>query len=371
MKVYQFVHTLNYGDAISGEAITISKMLNMMGYENAIYCVHAHPKVKHLASNIKTFENDFVTKNSCPEVVILLHYSIASPLNEIFCNISGTKKAVIYHNLTPSKWFRGYNTRVFDDLEKGREELPELLKLADLIIADSTFNSQEIEPFSSIVLPLPLDTEKWNVTPNAGISNLLKSSNLKNILHVGRIAPNKCIEDIIKAFYFYHHKIEPKSKLWLIGIDIDTEIYSFELRRLISKLSLKEAVTFVGSVSDCELRAFYENSQVYLCMSEHEGFCLPLVEAMHFGLPVIAYNSCAVTETVGEGGVLLLDKNPSLIAELIHRVICDTELNSELVTKGQERAKSFSNEEFACALEKALKLLFTEGEEKLRLVRDA
>lgn len=339
-EISQFVHTLNYGDAISGEAVAIRQLLSQWSIANTIYSVHAHEKMKQHCKNYQQFEAGRA---------LILHYSIGSPLNEVFYQTQGVKKVLIYHNLTPEKYFLGYNTRVVRDLRQGRQELPRLLSACDLVLADSSYNKQELDELGypmSQVLPLPLDISKWSVPANPGIARALRGHGGKNFLHVGRLAPNKCIEDIIKSFYFYHHKINQKSRLWLIGIDCDTEIYSFELRRLISELRLKEAVTFVGSVHDGELRAFYENSDLYLCMSEHEGFCLPLVEAMYFGLPVIAYNACATGETLGTGGLLLEKKAAAEIAELMNLVIEDSALREALIHHGKQRAAVFTSQSF-------------------------
>jgi len=354
MKIHQFVHTLSYGDAISGEAVAIRRLLG----ESHIYCVHCHEKLKSEAREWSFFEQDLAQSiASGEEVAVILHYSIDSPLNRIFSESAGFKRALIYHNLTPEHWYFGYNPRVVADLRRGREELPELLRLVDVPLADSEFNRRELEAFgcsSADVLPLFIDPVKWSVTANAGITRILKSQGGKNILHVGRFAPNKRLEDIIKAFYFYHHKIEEKSKLWLVGSDIDTEIYSFELRMLITELRLKDAVEIVGQVADTELRAFYEASDLYLCMSEHEGFCVPIVEAMHFGCPVIAFDSSAVGDTMGDGGLLLADKSPAAVAELINIVMTDGALRAEMIRRGRERAAFFREENFVKQFEKVL-----------------
>ena len=357
MRIDQFVHTLNYGDAISNEAITLKNMFDAKGIESRIFSVHAHEKVKNQVCSWVDAKS--AIDNACVDgkSAIILHYSIGSPLNALFAKLQSVKKVLVYHNLTPVHWFSSYNYRVANDLENGMKELPELASKADLLIADSTFNKTELEGFGGRnvrVLPLALDTQKWSVTSNAGIAAALKGHGGKNILHVGRIAPNKKIEDIIKAFYFYHHKIERKSKLWLVGIDIDTEIYSFELRRMVTEFRLEHAVEFVGAVADCELKAFYENSDAYVCMSEHEGFCAPLLEAMHFSLPVIAFDSCAVAETLGNGGLLLSQKSPAAVAELINLVITDFALKTEIIENGKLRAREFELARFSSRVESEL-----------------
>jgi L-malate glycosyltransferase len=356
MQIHQFVHTLNYGDAISGEAIIIKRCLNELGVTSKIFALHAHPKVKDEITSSLTIESELDSAISKGEqVAIILHYSIASQLNDLFKILrekySGANiaRVLIYHNLTPVHYFESYNSRVAEDLIKGRNELAELCSCADIVLADSDYNRRELLEFgcnNADLLPLAIDSSKWEVPANPGIAAALKGHGGKNILHVGRLAPNKCIEDIIKAFYFYHHKIERQSRLWLVGIDVDTEIYSFELRSLVAELRLKEAVNFVGSVADSELRAFYENSDVYLCMSEHEGFCLPLLEAMHFKLPVVAFDSSAVKETLGGSGVLLQEKSPAELAELINILVTDQAFREQLIQNGTKRVANFTGTNF-------------------------
>ena len=345
MKLLQLVHTLNYGDAISGEAITMKRLAAEAGFDSQILSVHAHDRVMSETTLLRNYR---ATKNDQP-TLMLLHYSIASPLNDLYLDSSSEFRASIYHNLTPERFYLGYNARVVKDLRRASEDLKKVLHGSDVVIADSNYNAQELHRFGATsvsVLPLLIDSAKWGIPANAGIAGILRGHGGPNFLHVGRTAPNKSVEDIIKAFYFYHHKIDRTAKLWLIGSDIDNEIYSFELRRLIAELQLRDAVNFVGAVADCELRAFYENSTAYLAMSEHEGFCVPLIEAMHFGLPVIAFGSTAVADTVGNGGIILQRKAPAETAELLHLLVTDTALRSSLQERGRARASEFGLQQF-------------------------
>ena len=343
MKITQLVHTLNYGDAISGEVMTLSRVLDELGVKNEIISIHAHEKMKGLSRSLSSLGQAQLETD-----VLLLHYSLGSPLNDLYREFSG-KRVLLYHNLTPPHWFESYNTRVYKDLVEGTRELPELIQVSDKLIADSSFNKEELVSHGGSdvqVLPLPFDETKWNIPANSGIAQALKGHGGINLLHVGRIAPNKKLEDIIKSFYFYHHKINEKSKLWLVGHDIDCEIYSLELRRLVSELRLKEKVEFVGSISDGELKAFYENSDCYICMSEHEGFCVPLLEAMKFELPIVAYSSSAIPETLGEAGVLLEKKSPALVSELVNEIISNSEYRNGLIASGRKRVESLSDKSF-------------------------
>jgi glycosyltransferase involved in cell wall biosynthesis len=165
--------------------------------------------------------------------------------------------------------------------------------------------------------------------------------------------PNKRIEDLLKVFYFYRKRIDPDSRLFLVGIDTDMEIYSFALRQMIHDLALR-GVLFCGRVSQRELVTYYRLAHVYLCMSEHEGFCVPLLEAMHFGVPVIAYAAGAVPETLGEAGALASRKDFPELAELSALLCMDRELRGSMVAAGRERVREFLPDAVAPVLRRLL-----------------
>jgi glycosyltransferase involved in cell wall biosynthesis len=348
MRFIQLVHTLSYGDAISGEVLALHEVLSAAGHICETYALNVHPKLKGRAKQF--LATSAVSDLQTSGATIVLHYSLGSPMNAFYSAAIESRRVIIYHNLTPSHWFLGVNGRVVRDIDDGCRELPQLLQLSDIILADSHFNAEDLgrfdlEPADSRlkVLELPVHPERWNEPANSGIVQLLKSDPVHHLLHVGRLAPNKCVEDIIRIFYFFHHKFSPHSKLWLVGIDTDTELYSFSLKRLVHELRLDHAVYFTGSLADSELRAMYENCSFYLCMSEHEGFCLPLVEAMHFGLPVLAYNSSAVPETIGSGGLLVNEKRHAEIAAVVFQVLGDTQLTQQLIAAGKLRAAELAS----------------------------
>jgi glycosyltransferase involved in cell wall biosynthesis len=166
------------------------------------------------------------------------------------------------------------------------------------------------------------------------------------LLHVGRIAPNKCLEDLIKILFVMHTAFDCKAVLWLVGIDIDTELYAFSLKRMAREFCLDEYVRFTGGLADEEVRAFYENSSAYVCMSEHEGYCYPVLEAMHFGVPVVAYGAGALPTTIGDGGVLVQHKDHGLIASLLVELLNDPTLRGALVAAGRRRVQSASFDRF-------------------------
>ena len=346
MELHQLVHTLSYGDAISGEVLALQRCLRKLGFESEIFAINTHPKYKGQARDYRDFPAGFTGE-------ALLHYSLGSPLNDLYRTLTSATRSLVYHNLTPAHWFRSINPRIVSDIERGLSELPQLCAVSDHLLADSSFNAGELRAlgFEASVLPLPIDTHKWDVETNPGIYSLLKNDPCLHVLHVGRMAPNKCIEDVIKSFYFLQKYVHKNSKLWLVGIDIDTEVYSFGLKRLAQQLSLEDHVRFVGQRDDGELKALYQAAHVYICMSEHEGFCLPVVEAMHFGLPVISFASSALPETIGTAGVLVEQKRHPELAELIFELYSNTELRRRLIEAGHRRVSELSVEHFSRRVE--------------------
>ena len=341
-EIHQLVHTLSYGDAISTEVLSLKRCFQEMGFKSEIYAINVHPLLKGQALDYRDFPHDFTGE-------VVFHFSLGSPLSELYENLTTASRTMIFHNLTSPCWFEGVNPRIVRDLKDGQKQLPEMCKISDRVVADSPFNARELAElgFKAEVLELAIDEQKWGVEPNAGIAQLIANDPSLHIVHTGRLAPNKCIEDIIKTFYFLHHKINRQSKLWLVGIDIDTELYSFSLKRMVDEFDLTDSVNFVGCLADSELKALYQNADVYMCMSEHEGFCLPVIEAMYFGLPVIAFASTALPETVGTGGILVKEKRHPYMAELIQKIYEDEAFRNNLKTAGRERIKHFTLERFA------------------------
>jgi glycosyltransferase involved in cell wall biosynthesis len=341
VNIFQLIHTLSYGDAISGEALALQRCVTELGHTGKIYSIHTHTRLTSRAESYENFPKNF-------EGIVILHYSLGSPLNALFRSLDKAKRIIIFHNLTPEKYFANINPRVAKDIAEGWRELPELARLSDLVISDSSYNASELRQHQveSMVLPLPYDPARWQEQANPGLSALVRNDPGIHVLHVGRLAPNKCIEDLLKTFYFLHHHVSPKSRLWLVGIDIDTEIYSFGLKRLAKELSIDDNVNFTGPLSDSEIRALYENCSVYVGMSEHEGFCVPLLEAMHYGLPVLAYDCTAVSETVGTGGILFKEKRYPELAQIISEVSRPGDLRDRVIEKGRARVGELSYDKF-------------------------
>ena len=260
------------------------------------------------------------------------------------------RKIFIYHNITPSHFFRDYENRTVAELcKEGLKQLKALRLVPSLCLAVSAYNKADIEKTGYLcpvrILPIICQfKEQAAVRKDKGDS--------VNILFVGRLAPNKKQNDIIEAFYIYHKNINPQSRLILLGGGEDD--YAKALKAYPRSIGL-DSVTYTGHVSDSEKDAYYRDADVFLCLSEHEGFCVPLLEAMHYGIPIIAYDSSAVTETLGGAGLLLERKEPEIVAEAIDMLVTDEKLRDALVANGRERLKDFAPEKAKDILLKELK----------------
>jgi glycosyltransferase involved in cell wall biosynthesis len=331
-RVHQLVAALSYGDAIGNEALAIRGHLRGAGFESDIFAERVHPRMAHLARPLWEYGDV-----SSPETVCLFHFSIGSAAGRLIYH-APDRLVSIYHNITPADWFLGFHPHLAGLCHHGRRELAAFASRTELGLADSEFNRRELEAAGyrrTAVLPIVLDLDDYR-RPASPVARRLYDDGRVNVLFVGRIIPNKRIEDLIGVFALYQRHIEPRSRLLLVGDYRGHERYYDRLQERVRRLGADEVV-FTGHVDDDDLRAYYSAGDVFLCLSEHEGYCVPLLEAMAFGLPVIAYDAGAVVETLRGGGILLREKRPEVVAELLGRVQEDGALRAA-VLRTQERA---------------------------------
>lgn len=355
MQIHQWLPGFASGDAISNDAIAIQNEIRKWRYESSIFCPgrHVAQKVRPLYKDWDTYP-DYSSQNN----IVIYHFSIGSPLSERFRKIPD-KKILIYHNITPDKYFRSVSAEKAMVLYQGREELKTLRDVPQLALADSEYNRLELEEWgykNTGVIPPFIDFSGLSSKPDKSILSRYKDDWV-NILFVGRMTPNKKIEDVIRVFYYYKNSVNPKSRLFLVGAFIEMDKYFSYLRSLILELNLRNVV-FTNLVNTQELSAYYKLSNIFLCMSEHEGFCIPLVESMYFGIPIIAYSAAAVPYTLGGSGVLVNEKDYTKIAELINLVATNKEMRKKIIDGQNERLKYFSSDrigkEFKNYIEKLL-----------------
>jgi glycosyltransferase involved in cell wall biosynthesis len=312
MRVHQLLAALSYGDAIGNEALAIQRQLRAAGHESDIFAELVHPRVAHLARPLWQYP-----QVSSPETVCLYHFSIGSAAGRLI-HRAPDRLVVIYHNITPARFFLGFHPHLAGLCHHGRRELAAFAARTELALGDSEFNRRELQEAgfaATAVLPIVLELPLYERPPSRVVRRLYDDGRA-NVLFVGRVIPNKRIDDLIRSFAVFQKWVQPRSRLLLVGDHRGFERYFDRLDQLVRELRLNEVV-FTGQVDDDELYAYYRLADVFLCLSEHEGFCVPLQEAMIFGLPVIAYDAGAVRETLRGGGLLLQDKRPQLVAELL------------------------------------------------------
>jgi glycosyltransferase involved in cell wall biosynthesis len=337
-RLDQLLPSFSFGDAIGNHVLALQQTFRKGGYRSEIYAQLRHPKLRDASKDY----SEYVAADGSSGVCFY-HFSIGSPLSEFFRRRKA-HKVLVYHNVTPPEYLHGVNRRAELECRRGREELRRLSGSADLALAVSEFNRLELVEMGyprTETLPIMVDFTKYDLSPAKDLLQRYGEGGV-NILHVGRFVPNKKIEDVVRCFAVYK-KIEPRARLFLVGTDVGFENYSEAVGDLVRRLGAKD-VHFPGHVEEREFAAFYRLADVYLSMSEHEGFCVPLLEAMHFGVPVIAYHAAAVPETLAGAGLLVGEKRYEEVAELMNRVVTDAELREKLIAAGRRRLRDFTRE---------------------------
>lgn len=336
--VHQLLPSFSDADAIGAQVVVLRRFLLEAGYASTVFSNSIYDAARAFARPIKDLPGFAQARDA-----VVFHFSLGKEAIDVFSSFPG-RRILVYHNITPAEYFDEVNSQMARQCREGRDALRQLAGVTDLALGVSEYNRRELEAAGfrkTGVLPIPVDPEM--VRGPADPSRLRQfSGDAVNVFHVGRFAPNKKVEDLLKIFYFYR-KIRPESRLILAGNDCNTESYAFAVREMADTLQLKD-VFFIGRISNAELAACYRRAHVYLGMSEHEGFCVPVVEAMAAGVPVIAFAAAGVPETLGDGGILVKEKRYPEIAELLERVVTDEGLRGRLIDAGRRRAAAFSLE---------------------------
>jgi len=239
---------------------------------------------------------------------------------------------LVYHNITPPEYFAGVHRELAKLCFRGRRELRAYASRCELAAGDSEFNRQELEAFGfpdTAVLPVVPDFSHLDVTPNRLMAGQFDDG-WRNILFVGRIIPHKRVEDVIRIFHAYKTECNPRSRLLIVGSYGGFDKYLASLQHLVADLGVSD-VHIVGQVTNEELTAYYDVADLFLCASEHEGFCVPLVESFYKELPVVAYAATAVPSTMDGAGVLFETKDPLHVATLIDTILSDEALQDRIV----------------------------------------
>lgn len=330
--IHQVAAGFAAGDAISLEAVAIRDLCRELGVASEIYV-----PADRIAPDCRDAARPLAEYRPGAGELLVFHYSIQSPATEAFRR-SPARKVVVYHNVTPAEYFRAFDEPLAAQLEAARAELAEVARAADAVWADSAFNAAEVAALGVPgvrVFPLLFSAGALAGTPDPVVRQGLSGPS-KKILFVGRLAPNKCVEELIEAFAWYHKRLERRSELILVGSERSCPRYFAMLRMFAAELDLM-AVSFVRYASPAGLVAYYEAADLFATASRHEGYCLPVVEAMYKGVPVLARNVGGVPEAMDGAGVLFDDATPAELACLMHRLTTDAALRGEILASQQAR----------------------------------
>lgn len=328
MKIHQLLTSLTYGDAISDEAIAIKKILEEEGFKAHIFSHFYHPRTLCYLSR----KDDFLEIVE-PDDIVIFHFSIGSPIAKLY-RLAKAKKMIIYHNITPFQYFVDFQKELAKYTYLGRKELKDFINITQLALGDSDFNRKELEEAGykrTAVLPIIRDFEAFDNAKKTAIDYIFSDGRI-NILFVGRIIPNKCVHHLILAFHVYKKEFNKNSRLLIVGEYAGFERYYYSLLEMVKSMKIED-VHFSGHVTFDELVSFYRVSHVFAILSEHEGFCVPIIESFYMGIPVIAFSSTAVPETMGRAGILLDEKDPLSVAQAIDSVVRDSFYREEVILK--------------------------------------
>ncbi|MBA2432385.1 MAG: glycosyltransferase, partial [Chthoniobacterales bacterium] len=334
-KINQFLPNLGYGDAISNHALWLRNHLRSRGFSSEIHVRFIDPRVAH---ECHLFSPEALAASDAA----IYHHSIGSEITPHLLSYE-RPKALIYHNITPADFFAPFRPDLVPILQKGRDELTEIAPRFPISCGVSRYNAQELAEHgfaNPAVLPIPVSPEKWQLTADATVMEEMQDGST-NLLFVGRLAPNKKQEDLLRAFEVYL-ELDPGARLILIGKPEENDPYAAFINDLITSLGLEESVVLPGSIAEAQLAAYYRTADLFWSMSEHEGFCVPLIEAMWFDVPVFAYKSSAIPETLGEAALMFTSKEDlATLAATAHLLVQRGKLRRTVIRAQQQRRRDF------------------------------
>lgn len=341
-RVFQAVVTLNHGDAVGNDVMAIRRILKEGGYETDLFVDGASARIP---------KDTYRSWRNMPRLrhddILLYHLSIGTQMNYDLAKVNG-KKVIIYHNITPPAFFENYSDRAVSAASDGLKGTKFLAGIADYAIADSNYNKEDLLRMGYTcpidVCPIVIPFSDYDQKPDQLILDSYLDDGWTNLLFVGRIAPNKKQENVIRAFYAYKKLYNAKSRLFLVGSFSGMENYCNRLKDYAQRIGLEDSVVFTGHIRFDEILAYYHLADAFVCMSEHEGFCVPLAEAMYLNVPIIAYDTSAIGDTLGGSGVLIDDNRPEFAAAVINRVITDGQLRESILDGQRKRLEDFKYE---------------------------
>ncbi|MBQ2896201.1 MAG: glycosyltransferase, partial [Oscillospiraceae bacterium] len=338
-RALQVVPVMSRGDAVSNDVLALRGVFEELGCAEAVWSLQcADPLLRselHCAETPPLLAEDDLA---------VFHMGMGSDMTEDFLSLR-CRKAFVYHNITPAEYFAPWNGAIARGCELGRRQTEALIRGTELAVADSAYNAAELQTMGAkeaAVLPILIPFSDYDAPPDEHTMKKYGDGHT-NILFVGRVVPNKKFEDVIRAFALYQRSFDPSARLILAGGEETVPAYARKLRGWAKTLGARNVV-FTGKIPFAELLALYRTASVFLCMSEHEGFCVPLVEAMYFDVPVVARRAAAVGETLGGCGLQLDTAAPQDVAAAIRVLVSRSDVREQVLAGQRRRLADFSHQ---------------------------
>jgi len=339
--VHQFVPALLPRDATGDHTLALREAFRAVGWTSEIFAEATHDE---LAGEATYFER--YPEQAEPADILLYQASTGSPVAEFLMERPETL-VVDYHNITPAHFYEGWEEHTAQKVAHARRQVAALAGRAALGIADSAFNAAELVGFGcdeTEVIPILTGVDRWGHRERADPTEVARLESVHPngtvLLFVGRLSPNKAQHHLVEALWCYRRRYDPAARLHLVGPAI-TPGYADAVRSFADELGLGDAVVHGEHLTPGQLAAWYADADVFVCLSDHEGFCIPLLEAMHFDLPIVAYAAGAVPETLGNAGIVLDTKRPGTVAAAVDRIRGDHGLAACLAGEGRRRLAAF------------------------------
>ena len=350
MIINQWVPAAHRHDAVGDSARRVRDLLRRRGDVSEIYALTID---EDLRGDVRSFAEPEARHGD----ITILHFAVPSIMSDALANLSGGR-VLQYHNVTPAHFFAPYDPGIFRIAELGRRELSGLAGRVDRALGDSEYNRQELEDIGferTGVMPIVVDTDRLRDTePRPALEHLLRDG-MANILFVGRIAPNKRLEDHIKLAEHYKRYVDTDYRFIFVGRTDAVPRYYATLQALMREYNLlAERFWFTGAVPDADLAVYYRTAHAYVSLSEHEGFCVPLTEAMAADVPILAYGAAAVPETLGGAGICFTPKDLEYAAEALGLLVYDNELRASVIYGQRQRLAHFAVARVETALEQMI-----------------
>ena len=346
VRVHQVLSAAGPYDAVTTQALAFRALFGTWGWGGRDVAAEIDPRIGHRIAPLRALGAGGTGSGD----VLLIHYSAYAPKLRGVLELP-QRKLLISHNITPARWFWDHDPQAAVVCALGRKQLPEFAAAADVAAGVSLYNARELG--SETVIPILFDpTALGDPRPPAQEDPPAPPT----ILFVGRLAPHKRQDAVIRAFELYRRRHAPDARLVLVGAPINAR-YEAAMRALADELSPGH-VTIESGLTAEQLAGRWRSANAFLCLSEHEGFCIPLLEAFHFGVPVIARPVGGVPEVAGDAALLLDDADgEGVVAELLALAVGDAELRARLRARGAARVAAYAPEPTARTLRAAVEAL--------------